>query len=417
MRVLILAANTERINLPTLPLGAALVAAATEARGHDVAFIDLMGEADPEAMLHREVECVQPDAIGVSVRNIDDQEMVRPTFLLDKVRPLIAACRAASAAPMVLGGAGFTMFPEAVLRSLEADLGICGEGEEVFPALLDRLERGQDPQGLPGLFAPGHRPAERRAAVASLDTLPEPGRRLWANADLADPDVWVPVQTRRGCPFRCSYCSTPQIEGSRLRCRSPQLVTEQLIQMAAAGVQRIQFVDNIFNIPHTYALELCRRIAELDVGLEWQCIVYPHRLDEELAAAMAAAGCKAASLGSEAGDDRMLRAYGKHFSTADVRRASRILADHGIDRFGFLMLGGPGETRDSVATSLDFAESLGLDLLKVTVGVRIYPGTELARTALDERVVAPDDDLLQPRFYMARGLEGWIREELGRRGL
>jgi radical SAM superfamily enzyme YgiQ (UPF0313 family) len=417
MRVLIVAANTERINLPTLPLGAALVAAATEARGHDVAFIDLMGEADPEAMLHREVECVQPDAIGVSVRNIDDQEMVRPTFLLDKVRPLIAACRAASAAPMVLGGAGFTMFPEAVLRSLEADLGICGEGEEVFPALLDRLERGQDPQGLPGLFAPGHRPAERRAAVASLDTLPEPGRRLWANADLADPDVWVPVQTRRGCPFRCSYCSTPQIEGSRLRCRSPQLVTEQLIQMAAAGVQRIQFVDNIFNIPHTYALELCRRIAELDVGLEWQCIVYPHRLDEELAAAMAAAGCKAASLGSEAGDDRMLRAYGKHFGAADVRRISEHLADHGIDRFGFLMLGGPGETRDSVATSLDFAESLGLDLLKVTVGVRIYPGTELARTALDERVVAPDDDLLQPRFYMARGLEGWIREELGRRGL
>ena len=417
MRVLIVAANTERINLPTLPLGAALVAAATERHGHDVTFLDLMGESDPQSALRREVSRIQPEAIGVSVRNIDDQEMARPTFLLDKVRPLIEACRQASTAPVVLGGAGFTLFPEAVLAHLDADFGICGEGEEAFPALLEQLERGEDPRGLPGLFAPGHRPAERRAAVASLDSVPDPGARLWAAADLADPDVWVPVQTRRGCPFRCSYCSTPQIEGSVLRCRSPQRVTEQLGRMAAAGVRRIQFVDNIFNVPDDFALQLCRCIADLNADLAWQCIVYPHLLDEELAAAMADAGCRAASLGFEAGDDRMLRAYGKHFDTADVRRIAGLLADHGIRRFGFLLLGGPGETRETFATSLDFVESLDLDLLKVTVGVRIYPGTGLARTALDERVVAGDDDLLRPRFYMAPDLEAWIRDELARRGL
>jgi radical SAM superfamily enzyme YgiQ (UPF0313 family) len=376
-----------------------------------------MGESDPQATLRREIDHIQPDAIGVSVRNIDDQEMARPTFLLDKVRPLIAACRVASEAPVVLGGAGFTLFPEAVLRYLGADFGICGEGEEAFPALLERLERGEDPRGLPGLFAPGHRPAERRATVASLDTLPEPGPRLWARSDLAQPDVWVPVQTRRGCPFRCSYCSTPQIEGSLLRCRSPRLVAKQLAGMAAAGARRIQFVDNIFNIPHSYALELCRRIAELDAGLDWQCIVYPHQLDAELAAAMAAAGCRAVSLGFESGDDGMLRAYGKHFDAAEVRRIAELLARHGIRRFGFLLLGGPGETRASVTASLDFAQSLGLDLLKVTVGVRIYPGTELARIALDERAVAAADDLLHPRFYVAPDLEAWLRDELARRGL
>jgi radical SAM superfamily enzyme YgiQ (UPF0313 family) len=304
-----------------------------------------------------------------------------------------------------------------VLPYLGADFGICGEGEEAFPALLERLERGQDPQGLPGLFAPGHRPAERRAAVADLDALPDPGARLWAAADLGQPDVWVPVQTRRGCPFRCSYCSTPQIEGSQLRCRSPQLVAEQLVRMAAAGVRRIQFVDNIFNIPHAYALELCRHLVEIDAGLDWQCIVYPHRLDEELARAMADAGCRAVSLGFEAGDDRMLRAYGKHFAAADVRRVAQRLADHGIRRYGFLLLGGPGERRDTVAASLDFAESLGLELLKVTIGVRVYPGTELSRIALDERAVVAADDLLHPRFYMAPDLEEWIREELARRGL
>lgn len=69
-----------------------------------------------------------------------------------------------------------------------------------------------------------------------------------------------------------------------------------------------------------------------------------------------------------------------------------------------------------MATSLDFAESLGFDLLQITVGVRIYPGTEIARAALEEQLITPDDDLLRPRFYMAHGLEGWIRDELERRG-
>ncbi|HOC42225.1 MAG TPA: radical SAM protein [Thermoanaerobaculales bacterium] len=417
MRVLVVAGNTERINLPTLPLGAALVAAAAAAHGHDVAFLDLMGEADPELALRREIGVTRPDAIGVSVRNIDDQEMARPAFLLDKVRPLIAACRSASAAPVILGGAGFTLFPEAVLRYLDADLGVCGEGEEAFPALLDRLEIGSDAWDLPGVFGPGHRPAERRAAVADLDTLPEPGPRLWASADVARPDVWVPVQTRRGCPFRCSYCSTPLIEGCHLRCRSPQLVAEQLARMAAAGVQRVQFVDNVFNIPRDHVLALCRRISALDAGVEWQCIVYPSRLDEELVSAMAEAGCRAVSLGFESGDDRMLRAYRKHFNAAEVRRVSELLAGHGIGRFGFLLLGGPGETRASVTASLDFAQSLGLDLLRVTVGVRIYPGTELADAAQAEHVIARDDDLLRPRFYMTPDLEAWIHDELAQRGI
>jgi radical SAM superfamily enzyme YgiQ (UPF0313 family) len=187
--------------------------------------------------------------------------------------------------------------------------------------------------------------------------------------------------------------------------------------MAAAGVRQVQFVDNIFNVPESYVLELCRHLAGLGADLRWQALLYPRGVGEELAGALAAAGCCGVSLGFEAGDDRMLRAYRKHFDTDDVRRAAEVLAAHGIRRYGFLMLGAPGETRDSVATSLDFVQSLGLDMLKITVGVRIYPGTEVARIAAAEGVIALDDDLLRPRFYMAPDLEGWIREELARRGL
>lgn len=410
------AANTERINLPTLPLGAALVAAASEAAGHTTSFLDLMGCDDPPAALRTAISDLEPEAIGVSVRNIDDQNMSQPTFLLDKVRPVVAACRAAGDAPVILGGAGFTLFPEAVLDYLGADYGICGEGEEAFPALLDRLERGEPLADVPGLCGTGREASPPRAAVGDLDDLPDPGSPVWAAADLEDPDVFVPVQTRRGCPFRCTYCSTPRIEGSTVRCRSPRLVVEQLARMAEQGVRQIQFVDNVFNIPRPYVLALCREIIALGANLCWRALIYPRGVDDELAAALAAAGCRAVSLGFEAGDDGMLRAYDKHFDTAEIRTAAGVLANHGILRFGFLLLGGPGETRDTVVRSFDFVQSLDLDMLNVTVGIRIYPGTPIARRAADRWGIA-DDELLQPRFFMEPDLEAWIREELERRGI
>ncbi len=79
---------------------------------------------------------------------------------------------------------------------------------------------------------------------------------------------------------------------------------------------------------------------------------------------------------------------------------------------GVLLLGSPGETRGSVEESLVFADSLKLDTLKITTGVRIYPHTSLAKKAIDDGVISSHDDLLLPRFYLAKGLENWLQETL-----
>ena len=129
---------------------------------------------------------------------------------------------------------------------------------------------------------------------------------------------------------------------------------------------------------------------------------------------MAEAGCKEVSLGFESGCDRILAIMNKKFSPADVRRTSELLAKYKIKQMGFLLLGGPGETKDSVEESLRFADALPLDALKITIGIRIYPHTELARTAVAERLIAPDDDLMLPRFYMVSGLEAWLRETVAK---
>jgi hypothetical protein len=79
---------------------------------------------------------------------------------------------------------------------------------------------------------------------------------------------------------------------------------------------------------------------------------------------------------------------------------------------GFLLLGGPGEHKGTVAESLAFVDSLDLEAVKITTGIRIYPRTLLAKAAMDEGVIGPDDDLLFPRFYMAAGLEDWVRHSV-----
>lgn len=148
----------------------------------------------------------------------------------------------------------------------------------------------------------------------------------------------------------------------------------------------------------------------MNLELNLWCIVYPKWIDSELAQLMAQAGCREVSLGFESGSEPMLGSLHKRFTIEEVRTVSKMFADAGIFRRGFLLLGGPGETRETVEDSLRFADSLHLDALKITVGLRIYPQTAIAATAQAEGLIAPDDDLLWPRSYLAPGLADWLSE-------
>ena len=410
MRILLISANREEINMLTWPLGLACVAAATQKAGHEVKLLDLMEANDPAAALREAVHEFNPDVIGISVRNIDDQSMENTQFLLDDVRDAVAVCRSLSNAPIVLGGAGYSIFPESSLEYLGADMGIQGEGEKAFPALLKRIEEGRDFSDVPGLYVSAAGPRGERAFAKKLDEFPLPDTRSLSAARYHDQEFWLPVQTRRGCPMKCSYCSTAVIEGCAIRKRSPEAVVQWLGECARAGFSRFYFVDNTFNLPPSYARMLCSRLFEAKLNITWRCILYPVKIDEELVRLMAEAGCVEVSLGFESGHEPILHGMNKRFKPEDVRRTSELLGKYGIRRMGFLLLGGPGETKESAQESLAFADSLNLEAMKVSVGIRIYPYTALADTALEEGVIAPDDDLLMPRFYVAVGLEGWLRE-------
>jgi radical SAM superfamily enzyme YgiQ (UPF0313 family) len=459
--VLLISANTQTITMPTLPLGLGCVAAATRNAGHEVALLNLMFEADPESSIIASMEDFRPHVIGISIRNIDNQNMQEPQFLLDPAKEVVATCRSFSGAPIILGGAGYSIFPESALRYLGADMGIQGEGEVLFPFLLDQIRKGEQISELPGIHFPnppssfprslssakaGKR--ESTAEVAPRWSLPRPGRgggddrrsfrqvpgvgavrepplrryesnldalplpepSLWIPSGLDKRNLWVPVQSRRGCDLDCAYCSTALIEGRPLRSRSAYQIVKWLKDLRQAGYQNFNFVDNTFNLPPAYAKDLCRQVIEAKIDLNFWCIIYPKWIDSELVQVMQQAGCSQISFGFESGSDRMLRSLNKQFDAREVSAISRMFAEAGIERMGFLLLGGPGETKGSVEESLSFADSLHLETLKIAVGLRIYPHTPLARTALAEGVIRPDEDLLLPRFYLTPELRDWLPE-------
>lgn len=415
MKALLISANREEVEMRVIALGLACIAAAAERAGHEVRLLDLLVERNPSSAVAQAIKDFRPEAIGVSVRNIDDQRMKNPRFLLDQAREAIGWCRELTTVPVILGGAGFSIFPQEVLDYLGADLGIQGEGEIAFPKVLKRLQTGVKPEGLPGLFVKGKGPPTRRAFEKDLDALPLPDPSLLVRSLSGARDAYVPIQTRRGCPLNCSYCSTPAIEGKSIRSRSPHSVVSWMARWVQEGFKYFYFVDNTFNLPPSYAAGLCSGITAAGLDVSWRCILYPGKLDERLVEKLAKAGCKEVSLGFESGARSVLRQMNKRFTVEEVRRASGLLRQYGIRRMGFLLLGGPGETAESAEESLAFADALDLDALKVSIGIRIYPNTDLARQAKEEGLLSSENDLLLPRFYVARGLEQWLFDTVDQR--
>ncbi len=409
MRVLLISVNTEEIYMRTWPLGLACVAESARAASHTVEFLDLMQADDPDASVQRTIKEVNPDVIGLSVRNIDSQKMTDQGFFLDTVKEIAVCCRSVTKAPVVLGGAGYSIYPDSLLEYLKADMGIQGEGETAFVELISRLERVTELVGAPGLYLLGLGLSGPRHFEKDLDNLPLPNVNSFANSVSKGEEFWLPVQTRRGCPMNCSYCSTGSIEGRLLRKRSPQKVVDWLLEWRKAGVKQFYFVDNTFNLPPSYAGTLCSEMIAKDLKAAWRCIMYPARVREGLVRLMAESGCKEVSIGFESGSTLILNSMNKKFTNDDVRYTCDLLAKYGIRRMGFLLLGGPGETKETTLESLRFADSLNLEVLKLTVGIRIYPQTILAETAVKDGIVSPDDNLLEPQFYLVPNLQDWIR--------
>ncbi|MBN2027220.1 MAG: cobalamin-dependent protein [Actinobacteria bacterium] len=416
MKVLLISDNRCRENLVPFPLGIACIAAAVEQAGHEISCLDLMFSQDPAADTVARIRSFQPDCIGLSVRNIDNQDKYRGEFYVPDAREIADAARSETGAPIVLGGAGFTIFPLECLEFMDLEMGIVGEGERSFAELLSRLEAGAPLDDTPGLALcrDGASLINPPGPHAWPGLFPPPERELfdvtrynWKPG--CTPPFVANLQSRRGCHLRCIYCSSPTIEGRMVRAREPGAVAAELASLQNDyGIGLASFVDSLFNYPADYTRELCREIISRQLSLRWIANLNPLYCDRETMALMREAGCAGISIGNESGSEDILASLKKGFSKREVVEAVNASKELGFRINCFLLLGGPGENEETVKESVDLMLELDPGMVRVTVGIRIYPGCEMHGIALREGVIEPGQNLLYPTFYISRETEPWL---------
>lgn len=178
------------------------------------------------------------------------------------------------------------------------------------------------------------------------------------------------------------------------------------------GLRRFYFVDNIFNYPQAYARRLCLAIKQLNLPLEWSCLINPAFPDEELFHLIREAGGNRVQVGNESGSDLVLTSLGKGFSRRQVEETLQLLQRAGLSYSCFLLMGGPGETPATVRESVALLEGYQPFLVNLKAGIRIYPQTALYDQALAEKVISSRDNLLWPHFYLSPAVADWIWDYL-----
>lgn len=420
MRVLLISTNRCDLTVPPFPLGLSYVAAAIDERCHDVEVWDAMFEEDWASSLRRRIGTFDPDVIGLSVRNVDDQDIRSPRFLMEDARDMAAVCRAETQATLVAGGPAVSMFPAEALSYLGVDYGIVGEGESALPLLLDALVGRGSLHSVPGLVRREDGQVRQTAPelIPELDQLPPADRRRFDSARYyaARGTASIPnaatVQTKRGCSLSCVYCSTPALEGRELRLRSPGRVIDEVEALAKQGQTRVHFVDSVFTNPEEHAGAICEELIRRRLEVRWSCTLNPAFCSAGLARLMKRAGCVLVMVGNESGCDRQLAALRKGFTRRDVERCFEALEGEGVPYHAFLLLGGPGEDRESIDESVDLMRSWAPSQVSVTVGIRLYPGCDLTRIAEGEGQLPAGAHLLTPRFYLAPSIRDWIFDYL-----
>ena len=415
MRIFLLSVNRESEPYPVAPLGISYVAGAARADGHEVELLDLCFSKDIEGDIDRAVSRFVPELIGISIRNVDNLTYPASVSYLNEIQQAVAALVRVSRAPIVAGGAGFSIFPDQLLSILGLEFGIVGEGEEAFCLLARHLAEGREAPNLPNLIRRGEdaRHVKRKLVPFAGNGLP--ARDLVDNARYLELGGMANLQTKRGCPFRCTYCTYQHINGPSLRLRSPaEVVNELALMVGDSGLDEVFFVDDIFNWPHDHAMGICEEIVARRIRARWTCFATPLGMTPDLARAMKSAGCRGVEFGTDTASPSMLRTLGKPFSPEHIRDASRACREAGLPNAHYLIFGGPGETSETMAETFAFFDDLRSRAVLAFLGVRIYPNTPLRDVAVSDELIVDEDDLLFPRFYISPRIgENGLRVAVG----
>jgi radical SAM superfamily enzyme YgiQ (UPF0313 family)/anti-anti-sigma regulatory factor len=350
-------------------------------RGHQVEiYLEQAGDVNPAALL-------TADVVGISTTTSTSKAAYRLGRFLRH-----------HGVPVVIGGPHVTFRPEEALGY--ADYVVRGEGETVFPELVEGLSAGRDVRGLPGLsfIDDGQVVSNPLPAAVDLAGLPHPDLGLIRN--LGRLSV-IPLMTSRGCPFSCNFCAVTPIFGRRYRFAPKEAVLEQLDRYRG---RRIFFYDDNFTADVERSKELLEEVLRRRLAPPWwsaQIRVDVAR-DPELMDLMARTGCKVVYVGVESVNPATLKAFHKGQKVEDIDRCLSELHKRGIKVHGMFIFGSDEDGPDVARQTVAYARAHGLDTAQF-LALTPLPGTELYRRLSEEgRLLTSDWSLYDGQHAVHR---------------
>ena len=415
MKVLLVATNQadrfmDSMVVRPVPIGLAYLAASVDEERHTLKVLDLMFADDAVAEVADAVSEFEPDLIGMSIRNLDNQSSLNPVWNLPAVRDIIERIRQLSDATTLIGGPAFSIMPAECLDYVGADLGIAGDAAEAFATLVERLETGADYRDIPGIvFRDDANDGEIVVSEGRFTSSFHRAPRL----DLLDMRAYngsgfgVGVVTK----LAQAYYPTPgaDFNGGDWRIREPGEVVDEIRALDDNfGINKVFFIDSGFNIPAEHAKATCRAIIDAGLRVRWNSYVRPSDdADAELMGLMKESGCSLALMaeggrGGEGLGDRL----------AGLDRMAELCREANLPFTMNMTFGEPGDTESSVEQKLDFLKRVDAAFSVLRVGTRVLPNTGAAQTALREGLIESESELMRPTFYTDASVRDWLADRL-----
>lgn len=374
------------------PIILAYVAAILQKAGHKVNIIDANALRLTKEKALMILKDLQPDLIGFRA----------DTYWFHRVVEWASFFKKNINAKIIVGGINITLYPEESLSYPCFDYGIAGEANVSLPKLLLALQKGEGAEDVEGLV---YR-KERRilfnppsSKLIDFDDYPFPARHLLPNhiyySFTSQRKNYTVMLTTIGCPDKCTFCAISRIP---YRERSPRNVADEVEECyRRSNVREIDFFDATFFINKRRSIEICEEILRRDIKIEWSCRSRVDVVDEDILKKASQSGCRKIYYGIESTSHEVLKNINKDVDESQMAHAIDLSRKYGIDSLGFFMVGNPGDTRETILSSIDFAKRLKLDFIQVC------------------RTIAKPNTDLNDLLIRKSGVDYWREYVLGRR--
>ena len=358
---------------PFPPLGLGYLAAVLEENHYTVEVIDCQASKLSYEEFRRELDKRKPTIVGATSNTRLYKSALEIVKIAKEVHPNCLT---------LLGGPHVTFWDENALKECpQLDVAVRKEGENTLLELVQRLDAGEGYDDVIGITYRKGKEIVRnpdRPYMENLDELPFPARHLWDLDSIRKAEDIFYLMTTRGCVYWCEFCAAVRMFGRKYRMRSVKNVVDELEFLNKTYSATVfTFCDDAFTVDQARTEELCSEIMKRGLKIKWNCGTRVDMITKELLLKMKNAGCASVWFGVESGTQQVLDGMKKGISPEQTIKTIKLVRELGLKPVPNVLLGFPGETKETAWKTIKFAEKVSPDEIAFYNIATPYPGTPM----------------------------------------